>query len=121
MQTSWPGSKACLHQTHQQVSSKFHNGDFALLTKVSRTNTLIVHFIFLDDSSLARGGGSTFGEAGQNLFLPSQEELLQLVAGGNSGVDEDETKDAVMDDETGHLKRVYSNGSDLSNSMQRNA
>jgi hypothetical protein len=68
------------------------------------------------------GGDSTFVDQhiqdGRDMFAQSQEELIKLVVGRNSGAEE--TKEAVMDDETGHLKRDRSSGtsdSDISTSM----
>ena len=49
------------------------------------------------------------------MYAQSQEELLKLALGGNSGVDE--TKEVMMSDETGHMKRCHS---DLSISMMEN-
>ena len=40
------------------------------------------------------------------MFARSQEELSSLIAGGKSGVEK--TNDAIMDDETAHLKRRFS-------------
>jgi hypothetical protein len=53
------------------------------------------------------GRDSTFVDQhiqdGQDMFAQSQEELATLVTGANSGVEE--TKEAVMGDQTAHLKR----------------
>jgi hypothetical protein len=72
---------------------------------------LIVRFFFLGHSSLAMAGSdSTFVDqhiqAGQDMFARSQEELNKLVVGANNGIEE--TKEAVMGDETAHLKRRLS-------------
>jgi heptaprenylglyceryl phosphate synthase len=94
--------------------------DFALLaSRVSFTNKfLIVSFIFLATSSFV----DQHIQAGQDMYAQSQEELSKLVVGGNIS-DVEETKEAVMDDETGHLKRRLSSGSSgsyLSTSMMDN-
>jgi hypothetical protein len=71
---------------------------------------LIFRFFFLDHSSIASDTNSTFVDqhiqAGQDMFARSQEELSSLIAGGKSGVEK--TNDAIMDDETAHLKRRFS-------------
>jgi hypothetical protein len=43
------------------------------------------------------------------MFAWSQEELYKLVVGGNSGVEE--TKEAMMGDQAGHLKQSLSSDS----------
>jgi hypothetical protein len=110
--------------TCRQVSTEFHSGDFALLaTRVSLANKLIVRFLFLGHSSLATAGrDSSFVDqhiqAGQDMFAHSQEKLNKLVVGANNGIEE--TKEAVMGDETAHLKRRISSDSNLSAAMMDN-
>ena len=78
--------------------------------------------LFLGHSSLATGGNSTSVDqhiqAGKDMFAQSQEELSKLFMGGNSDVEE--TKEAIMGDETAHRKRSLSD-SDLSTSTVDNA
>jgi hypothetical protein len=99
---------------------------FALLARVSLTNKLIVRF-FLGHSSLEFVDQHV--QAGQDMHARSQEELNRIAVGGNSGFEE--TKEAVMGDETDQFKRSLSsdddsdgsdrsNHSDLSDAMQNN-
>jgi hypothetical protein len=66
------------------------------------------------------GRDSTFVDqhiqATQDMFARSQEELHKLVVGGNITTSVEETKEAVMGDETEHLKRSLSSDSDSSDS-----